>query len=521
MPLPSDCPPSFDGPVRRAVAALGLPQLALTVFERTGSLALSRRISAQAVLTPAAVALRDVAQDGSERAWSWQALDELIEAGAAELRRRGARAGRVVVIGLPSGAEHVVASNAAWRAGATVCPLDPGLPRDARERLLGRLTPAAVIADWAGALPVRGLTSSPAPSPLGLAIADPHSIVITGGSTHPGKPVVQSGSLWGRLDAAPPDLAEGHGVAVGQRQLVTLPLFHGFGFGYANWIGLAYGHELTVMRRFDAALALELIERHRIEYVPTVPTAMRRMLASQSFAARDLSSLEVLFHAGGPCPPAVKRAWMERIGPERVFEGYGATDISLECTVRGDAWLRRPGTVGRPRDAEVRIVDEYDRVRPSGATGAVKVRPTGHASAHPQLLDESHGPTRDFRHTGDLGWVDDEGWLFIAGRVDDVIISGAAKIHPEAIETVLLAHHAVEDAAVVGVPDSDLGHRVLAVIEPAGHAADLEGQLRAWCAQRLAPESRPRSYRFVATLDRNAAGKLRRFALGGQGAESS
>src|SRR4051812_42925352 len=196
--------------------------------------------------------------------------------------------------------------------------------------------------------------------------------------------------------------------------------------------GLWLGQTVILMQRFDAAHVLDLIERQRVTFAALVPTAMGRVLRQPDIQLRDLSSLQVLFHSAGPCPPWVKRGWLALLGPEKVIEGYGATESPGNAIIRGDEWLAHPGSVGRPAATDIRILDEAGRDLPPGEVGDIYLR--RHGRHGPDSYYIGAPPAKQtpdgFTSVGDLGWLDADGYLYLADRRTDLIISGGANVYP-------------------------------------------------------------------------------------------
>lgn len=296
---------------RAIVASLKLPPLTLEIFERTGWLPISACIAARALLHPETPALVELSADGKEQVRSWRDLAVAIETTTAQLVDAGGKPGDRIAVALSSGAGHVIVTQAAWRLGATVVPIGPFVSHEVRAELASTIGWRFLVDAW-----VDG-TVAPSTVP-GFRLADPHSILPTGGTLGAPRWAVQRGTVWGRLDGPPNRLRDNYGLADQQRQLVTLPMHHGFGFGYAHQFGLAYGHCLVVQQRFDAEQALTLIERWRIQLVPTVPTVLSRIARAVNFEDADLSSVEVILHSAAPCPPDVRQTWMDRVGGSKL-----------------------------------------------------------------------------------------------------------------------------------------------------------------------------------------------------------
>ena len=493
-----------------AVRELRLPPSLDNLFERTGRLTIAGRVAAQGLLTPDAPAVIEIDSSGQiAKSLSWSALNAAVTRVACGYRAMGVGLHSRVAIALATGIEHVVATHAAWRVGAIPAPLDDQLPPAVSEAQLQLINPHLTIAaDPAVGFDLPTVASAAATyDPIEWTLPSTWSILPTGGSTGVPKLAAQRGAIWGRLDRATSAQHRDYGLAVNQRQLVVLPMFHGFGFGYAHAFGVALGHCLVLLTKPTAELLLACVERHAIEFLALVPTQMGRVTRQSDFGVRDLSSIQAVVHGGEPCPALVKRAWMAKLGPTRVYEAYGAADVSLSCTVRGDQWLLRPGTVGRPSGTEVRILDDHGAELPAGSVGRIHCQPATIGASHPQYIGDRN-PSRGFRPTGDRGWVDEEGFLYVAGRADNALTMGGVTTAPEPIEETVRLCPAVLEVIVVGLPDADLGERIHAVVH-ARPGTDPEVVLQ-WCRDRLPMEKCPRSISLVHELPSSPAGKLDR-----------
>jgi bile acid-coenzyme A ligase len=221
-----------------------------------------------------------------------------------------------------------------------------------------------------------------------------------------------------------------------------------------------------------------------------------------------------MYHTAAVCPPDVKRAWIDLIGPERVYEGYGATEEVGLCAIRGDEWLKRPGSVGRPVDTEIKIIGPDGRQCPPGEVGEVFMRRISLRDTYTYRGAEAANTDADgFTSVGDLAWVDEDGYLYPADRRVDLIITGGSNVYPAEVETMLLQHRDVDDVAVVGLPDPEWGHRVHAIVQPHAGASPSADELSAFCRERLQPYKVPKTFELVEQLPRDAAGKLRRANL--------
>jgi long-chain acyl-CoA synthetase len=312
---------------------------------------------------------------------------------------------------------------------------------------------------------------------------------------------------------------QGFGITLGRGvHLVCGPMYHAGPFvGVTN--ALHAGHTVVVMRRWTPERFLDLVERHRVTNTQMVPTMFVRLLAlpvAQRTRA-DVSAVESIFHTGAPCPVDVKQRVMDWFGPV-VYETYGGTEgAATIATPR--RWLERPGTVGRPIvGAVVKILDDDGDELPPGEPGSIYIGSAGAESAEyfkdPEKSESiRRGPLVTL---GDIGYFDDDGFLFLCDRKIDMVISGGMNVYPAEVEACLLGNEAVADVAVIGVPDDEWGESVKAIVEPvagveAGHG--LADALIEHCRANIARFKCPRSIDFVAVLPRLPNGKIEKRRL--------
>ncbi len=269
------------------------------------------------------------------------------------------------------------------------------------------------------------------------------------------------------------------------------------------------GHHLIVLPKFDAVAALDAIGRHRVTWMNLVPTMMVRMLrAIEAEPDRfDLSSLRVVWHMAAPCADWLKQAWIDLVGPEKLMELYGGTEAQAATTISGTDWLTHRGSVGKPlaRGDDRSSMPRESRRRPArwarSSCAARKARRRPIATSAPRAREIDGWET-----LGDLGWMDEDGFVYLSDRRTDLILSGGANIYPAEVEAALDAHPQVLSSAVVGLPDDDLGQRVHALVQATGElTAD---DLRAHLADRLVRYKIPRSFEFVDEPLRDDAGKV-------------
>lgn len=469
-------------------------------------------LSAQALLTPDRPAMTI-----GGRTWTFAAFERAANQWARRLLADGVVAGDRVILSMPNRADYLQCAFALWKIGATPCPVS--------ERLTGQEFSA--IRDLSVARHIIGLSSLPvgaarlhdvdipldperSADPLPSAIARPGKIANSGGSTGRPKLIVDPRpSVWG------PDK---QGCRRGPRHTLLNPgpLYHSAPFNTTT-MALAQGTHIVCMERFDPQDWLALVERHRVTYAYMVPTMMTRIakLPDAVTAAADLSSIETLLHMAAPCPPDIKRWWIDRIGADYLWEVYGGTERIGVTTIGGQEWLAHPGSVGRAAPGQTIVIAGEDSVPlPQGRIGEIRFRNasgTGTGYAYIGSDDRISGDTDSF---GDMGWLDADDYLYIADRRTDMILVGGINIYPAEIEAAVETLPEVQCCAVVGLPDADLGNRVHAIVELAPGAARPDAQaFLARIAPMLAGPKRPRSVEFTDRPIRDEAGKVRRSAL--------
>jgi long-chain acyl-CoA synthetase len=471
----------------------------------------------------------------------WSTTTEVHEAStrvAGGLREIGVAPGDRVVVLMMNTPEVFVAYRAIWRAGAVVTPvIFLQTPPELRHILEDSGARAAIVSPElvplvtaaAEGLPLRiVVVGDDVPEDDGrvlryadLAAADPAPIeprgdddlaalLYTGGTTGRAKGVMLSHrGLW----------ESGRGIdAVARstnatRSLLPLPLSHAYGLIVTIGGLHAERRQVAVLQRwFDPTGWLELVQEHRLESSPVVP-AMLQMLLDQPLDDYDLSSLQSLGSGGAALPP-VLRAQVEKAFGVVVLEGYGCTEASAVVSAETlDA--NRPGSVGRPLPhAEVAILDPAGQPVPAGTEGEICVRGPGVMLGYWHDPDQTAAAVVDgWLHTGDVGRLDDDGYLFVVDRLKDLIIRGGFNVFPRDVEDALLAHPAVAGAAVVGRPDRESGEEVVGVVALHPGASATPEELVAFARERLARYKYPREVHVVDAIPLTSVGKTDRRAV--------
>ncbi|MEA1672686.1 AMP-binding protein [Nitrospirillum sp. BR 11163] len=446
---------------------------------------------------------------------TYDELDARSNARARQLAAQGAGPGDFVTVALPNGLDFYETTFALWKLGAIPNIVSAKLPRPELEAILDIVRPRLVI----GALPQAGI---PAPAPgQGAALerystdplpelVSPHWKAMTsGGST--GRPKVIVDAMPARWNPEEGFLRQRPGDVI----LNPGPLYHNAPF-HCIFMGMFVGGTIVEMGRFDALRALELIDAQQVNWVTMVPTMMHRIwrLGPETLSRFTLPSLRMMLHMAAPCAAWLKEAWIGWLGGERVWEYYGTTEGIGSTMISGTDWLAHRGSVGRVREGyELAILDGDGHRRRTGEVGEIHFRPRGGPGSTYHYLGSSSRRIGDWESTGDLGSVDQDGYLYLSDRRNDLIISGGANIYPAEVEAALDAHPGVRTSAVIGLPDEDWGARVHAIVQPV-EGADLNGaDLLEFVAERLARFKLPKSIEFTSEPLRDEAGKVRRAAL--------
>ncbi len=304
-----------------------------------------------------------------------------------------------------------------------------------------------------------------------------------------------------------------YGASEASVYLCPAPLYHAAPIGFTSAIH-RIGGTVVVMERFDSAAALRAIEDHRVTHAQFVPTHFIRMLHLPDGAREqhDLSSLACVLHAAAPCPVPTKRRIIEWFGPV-VEEYYAGSEAFGFTLISSEEWLEHPGSVGRPAGGTaVHILDDADQELPVGDTGQVWFEATSSFEYHNDPTKTRAAQNqRGWATYGDIGRLDDDGYLYLTDRASNMIISGGVNIYPQEAEMLLSAHPDVYDVAVLGIPDDEMGEQVKAFVQLRAEPSDPNAkasELIAYCRAALAHYKCPRQVAFVDTLPRMDTGKL-------------
>jgi bile acid-coenzyme A ligase len=454
-----------------------------------------------------------IGADGGEPAFTWSEIDRRSSQLAAALSERGLMLGDRLGIELRNSPQFVLSAFAAWKVGAVPVPMRWDLPEwelaRLREVVAGKVHLGKADISWIDATAQRDIPTLPD------VVAPQLHGICSSGST--GLPKVIVSNRPGIFDAAlVTPFAESWGVQVPRPQTVIVlgPMYHGNGF-FGLFSLLAEDH-VVVMEKFDAARVVDVIERYRVSTFYCTPTMLKRIADLPGIERRDLSSIQWITQGAAPMPPYLVHRWAELLGPEKLIMAYGMTEgLGLTAT-RADEWMEHEGTVGRPvRGTEVRVLDEDGHDLPPCEIGDVYLRSatsagTTYLGGGPKLSQTEDG----FSSVGDLGYLDEDGFLYLVDRRVDLIITGGANVYPAEVETALMDHPKVADVVVIGLRDDEWGRRVHAVIEPDDPAEPPTfDEIRAHAKDRLAAYKVPKTIEIVDAMPRSAATKVNRQAL--------
>jgi long-chain acyl-CoA synthetase len=447
------------------------------------------------------------------------------------LRERGLKEGDSVALLCSNRAEFVEVLAGALRGGYRLTPVNWHLNADEVEYIINDCDAKALFADTR-------YPSGPAAKAPGLTlkisigddvegfepyarlldafdasdIADPtpgSSMLYTSGTTGRPKGVYRrnTAAMVGMMNLAEPD----------DVQLCAGPAYHAAPLAFDVRSSMLMGIPLVFLDRWDSEGVLKLIEKYRVTRSHLVPIMFQRLLnlPEEVRAKYDLSSLRYIIHGAAPCPPDVKKAMIEWVGPI-INEYYAGSEGGAGFVVSSEEWLKKPGTVGKlPDPGALRILDDDGHDVPQGVSGTLyfRVSPIAPFEYYKDPAKTAAAHREGYFTLGDVGFLDEDGYLFLTGRTAECIISGGVNIYPQEIDNELIKHPAVEDACTIGVPNEEWGEEVKSVLtlNPGFVGTDeLAADITKFARERLAGFKVPRSIEFVEELPRSPAGKIQR-----------
>ncbi|WP_314963588.1 AMP-binding protein [Bradyrhizobium cosmicum] len=474
-------------------------------------ISLSEKLSRRARAAPYGRAL-----SCGETTLTWGQLEARTNRIARALEGLGVKLGDLVTIGLPNGINFIEACWGIWKLGATPQPVSFRLPSAELQAVVDLADPPVVIA-------MPGLETNRrrvAVEDLLALSADDRAIEprvapvlmapTSGGST--GRPKLILSGLPG-VTLAEPNGPGTWRLGLGETALIPAPLYHG-GVFVCALDAMVRGAHLVLMSRFEAEGVLSEIERRKASWVYLVPTMMSRIwrLPEEVRARYDISSLKTLWHFAAPCPPWLKEAFINWLGPEVIMEIYGGTEAQAWTIITGSEWLDHRGSVGRVYGGEMKAFDADGNELPPGDVGEIYMRrPEGSPPSYTYRGATARTLPAGWESLGDIGYFDTDSYLYLADRRTDMILVGGSNIYPAEVEAAIEEHPLVISSAVVGLPHDDMGSSIHAIVQ--ARAGLTEDELLAHVAERLVTYKLPRTIEFVAEPLRDEAGKLRRTQL--------
>ncbi len=451
--------------------------------------------------------------EGDQR--TWKQLHSRTNRIARGLEARGVKLGDFVTIAYANSIAFIESCYGCWKVGAIPQPVSHRLPLPELVAIVELANPPVVMNDvpFDCGKPVVSiedlLALSDDESDLDDRISPSWKAPTSGGSTGrpklivSGQPGVASGLAAQFWRIRPEDVCVQPG-----------PMYHNGPF-ITSFGALQVGARLILMKKFDAEGVLCEIANHKATWVYLVPTMMGRIwrLPEEVRTKYDVSSLRTVWHLAAPCPAWLKEEWINWLGSEVIWELYGGTEGLASTVLSGTEWLAHRGSVGRVGLGGIMKAFGPDgNELPIGQTGEIYMkRAEGMPATYRYVGAEARVLPGGWESIGDIGWFDEDGYLYLADRRTDMILVGGANVYPAEIESALEEHPLVQSSAVVGLPDDDLGNRIHAIVQPRS-GLDVE-ELQKHIAERLVVYKRPRSYELVEENVRDDAGKVRRTAL--------
>jgi bile acid-coenzyme A ligase len=448
------------------------------------------------------------------RSVTWAELDKRTNRIARGLMAAGVKPGDLVTIGLPNSADFIEACFALWKAGATPQPISYRLPRHEAEAVMDLAeTPILIAGDTVEGNKPRYdvpalLALSDDDSPHEDRIAPYYKAPTSGGSTGRPKLILSGGPGVTNRNAA-----GAYRTVEDDTMIMPGPMYHNGPFTSA-FGGLFKGAHLVLLPRFDAEKTLEAVHTHGGTWMYLVPTMMSRIwkLPEETRAKYDVSTLRTVWHLAAPCPPWLKEAWINWLGHEVIMELYAGTEAQAVTIITGTEWLAHRGSVGKVAFGEMAAFDGDGNRLPPGEIGEVFMRrPEGSAPSYHYRGASARTLEGGWESLGDIGYFDEDGYLYLADRRTDMILVGGSNVYPAEIEAALDEHPLVQSSAVIGLPDDEMGNQIHAIIQPRGDLT--EEAVRDHLKSMLVTYKQPRTYEFVAENIRDDAGKVRRTQL--------
>lgn len=479
-----------------------------------------KQIQSISCVKPDETAIIEISKDDTEiKTASWKDLYIKSNQLSWLFKAQGITKKSTVMVCLPNTITHVLCIYGIWKNGACYLPVAPRSAPGEVDDIISLAKPDLIITDGYQPEGYKCMTSQeleaqmkehPGKMPPDV-LAIPYRAQTTGGST--GKPkLIKFNRAAGESDESLMAWFHMTGQFFGCRQLICGPLFHSAPCS-ALVSGLNCGNRIILPNNFKPAAIQRYIKEYEIECVQMVPTMMHRLIKMDDFDPECFKSLKALSHTGGYCSPELKRAWIDIVGAKNVYEIYSMSEMIGMTFIRGDEWLKHPGSVGRPfGGCKISVRDENGEQVPPGEVGEIFMTPSGgyletEYVGRSQLDDVGDG----YRSVGDMGYLDEDGYLYFSDRRSDMIVTGGENVFAVDVENVFMQHPDINDIVVVGIPDPEWGRRIHAVVEAKEEMT--YDQFRRFGWKYLVPFKVPKTVEFVDALPRKDSGKINRKQL--------
>jgi len=454
-----------------------------------------------------------VSETGAERSLTWSELDHLAGCLAASLKVEDLGQGDRVAVCLPNCVEHFVADLAVWKLGAVPVAIRWDLPDWELQRVLDVLAPRVTFRDADEVIARAGATPLPSSD-----VVSPHRFgVCSSGSTGTPKVILHTspGIIRDEERSTSAVVESYQALSVPQRLLVPNALYHSSSITTAV-LNMMSGNHTVMLEGFDSEILQRTVARHQVTGFMAPTTMLLRLARSPALAVEQFDSVEWVQHGASPLPEWLARFWIDFLGPERFFTSYGSAEAIGVIACRGDEWLHHAGTLGHGvLGTNVVVLDddgcelaahEVGQIflrRPGGPSGTY----VGRGVAALEMLENG------FATVGDLGWLDEDGFVYLADRRVDLIVSGGVNVYPAEVEAAVGEHPEVADVVVIGLPDEEWGKRVHAIVQKAPNATLTSEGVREFARSRLARYKVPKTVEFIERMPRSAATKVNRALL--------
>jgi bile acid-coenzyme A ligase len=471
------------------------------------------RISRLAATKGAELALSQVSAT-AERSLTWSELDHLAGCLATSLKAEGLGQGDRVAVCLPNCVEHFVADVAAWKLGAVPVAIRWDLPDWELRRVLDVLAPRVTFGGAPDEVTARAGATTLPPSD----VVSPHRFgVCSSGSTGTPKVILHtSPGITRDEQRSTSAVVEAYqALSDPQRLLVPNALYHSSSITTAV-LNMMSGNHTIILEGFDSEILQRAVGRHHVTGFMAPTPMLLRLARSPALAVEQFDSVEWVQHGASPLPEWLARFWIEFLGPKRFFTSYGSAEAIGVIACRGDEWLHHPGTLGHGvLGTDVVVLDDDGCELAAHEVGQIFLRrpggPSGTYVGRGVAALEMH--ENGFATVGDLGWLDEDGFVYLADRRVDLIVSGGVNVYPAEVEEAVSEHPEVADVVVIGLPDEEWGKRVHAIVQKAPNATLTSESIREFARSRLARYKVPKTVEFIEQMPRSAATKVNRALL--------